>query len=80
MYQKTYIFRRFLSLSSTSMRVEILIIRPPLMNRGAGHGLKIPGKYRFLGYRKAVDWVARKITEEEAKLVHWLNKCLKNAL
>ena len=49
---------------STSVRVEIL---GPRMNRLAGHGLEIPVLYRFLGQRKAVDWVAKKISVEEAK-------------
>ena len=33
-----------------------------------------------LGDKKAVDWVAKKITEEEAELAKRLDRCLKNAL
>ena len=68
---------RFLSLPNTSVRVEIL---GPRMNRGAGHGLEVPVVYRFLGHRKAVDWLEKKITVEETKLTQRLEKCLKNTL
>ena len=33
----------------------------------AEHDLEIPVKYRFKGHRKAVDRVAKKITEEDPK-------------
>ena len=33
-----------------------------------------------LGDKKAVDWVAKKITEEEAKLAKQLDRCVKNQL
>ena len=32
------------------------------------------------GDKKAADWVAKKITEEEAELAKPLDRCLKNAL
>ena len=53
------------SLPSTLARVKVL---GPKMDLVAGHDLEIPVKYRFIGHRKAVEWVAKKITEEEAKL------------
>ena len=71
---------RFLCLPNTSVRVEVLAVLGPRMNRGAGHGLEVPVNYRFLGHQKAVDWVAEKIKEEDNKLTKEVQKCLKNAL
>ena len=48
------------------------------MDCGAGHGLEIPVVYKFLGHRKAVDWVAKKISVEEAKSAQRLETCRKN--
>ena len=57
---------------STSVRVEIL---GPRMNRRAENGLEIPVLYRFLGQRKAVDWMAKKISVEEVKSAEQLETC-----
>ena len=65
--------RKFLSLPKTSVQVK----KPgPQMNRGAEPELAL----KFLDHKKAVDWVARNISDEEAKLTKRVDRCLKNNL
>ena len=68
---------RFLSLPNASIRAEVL---GPRVNRGAGHGLEVPVRFIFQGHRKAVEWVRKKLNEEEAKIEAKFKKCLKNAV
>ena len=68
---------RFLSLTNASIRAEVL---GPRVNRGAGHGLEVPVRFIFQGHRKAVEWVRKKLNEEEAKIEAKFKKCLKNAV
>ena len=70
-------FWRFLSLPQTTIRAEVV---GPRVNRGAGHGLEIPVRYIFQGHGKAVDWIRRKVEEEEARVEARFKKCLKNAV
>ena len=68
------IFKRFLSLPNHHIRCRVTGKR---VNRGGGFGLEVPVDYIFLGDKKAIKWLASRISSIDKALDEQLKKCLK---
>ena len=62
--------------SFLTLRAEVLGRR---VNRDAGHGLEVPVRFIFQGYRKAVEWVQKKIKTADNDIQERFKRCMKNA-
>ena len=68
------IFKRFLSLPNHHIRCRVTGKR---VNRGGGFGLEVPVDYIFFGDKKAIKWLASRISSIDKALDEQLKKCLK---
>ena len=51
-------FKRFLTLPNCTIKCTVI---EKCVNRGAGYGLEIPVKFKFLGQAKAIQWAGNAV-------------------
>ena len=68
------IFHQFMKIPNCIIRCKVTGKR---VNRGAGYGLEIPVRHRFIGAEKKVKWAGKNIKKVFENIYKKVNKCVK---